>query len=154
MCQIFTFAVNENDFWQANPNFQQSVIPGSRFPSIATQVWIFYSVTLTETCSGYWIKYSNQCCVRRKPWTWRSTRNRMQTTNFIPSLIFYQIYIYNFFCIISEASKTSHLEVVSVWYRMRWRHSGIITPSVWQPCLAMRKQMLFLILYFRYYFKC
>jgi hypothetical protein len=24
----------------------------------------------TETCSGYWIKYSNQCCVRRKPWTW------------------------------------------------------------------------------------
>jgi hypothetical protein len=21
----------------------------------------------TETCSGYWIKYSNQCCVRRKP---------------------------------------------------------------------------------------
>jgi hypothetical protein len=37
----------------------------------------------TETCSGYyWIKYSEQCCVRRKPWTWRSTRNRMQTTNF------------------------------------------------------------------------
>jgi hypothetical protein len=25
-----------------------------------------------ETCSGYWIKYSNQCCVRRKPWTWMS----------------------------------------------------------------------------------
>jgi hypothetical protein len=24
----------------------------------------------TQTCSGYWIKYSNQCCVRRKPWTW------------------------------------------------------------------------------------
>jgi hypothetical protein len=24
----------------------------------------------TETCSGYWIKYSNLCCVRRKPWTW------------------------------------------------------------------------------------
>jgi hypothetical protein len=24
----------------------------------------------TETCSGYWIKYSKQCCVRRKPWTW------------------------------------------------------------------------------------
>jgi hypothetical protein len=22
------------------------------------------------TCSGYWLKYSNQCCVRRKPWTW------------------------------------------------------------------------------------
>jgi hypothetical protein len=41
----------------------------------------------TETCSGYWIKYSNQCCVRRKPWTWPSTRNRMQTTNF-------KIYIY------------------------------------------------------------
>jgi N6-adenosine-specific RNA methylase IME4 len=35
-----------------------------------------------ETCSGYWIKYSNQCCVRRKPWTWPSTRNRMQATNF------------------------------------------------------------------------
>jgi hypothetical protein len=35
----------------------------------------------TETCSGYWLKYSNQCCVRRKPWTWPSTRNRMQTTN-------------------------------------------------------------------------
>jgi hypothetical protein len=27
-------------------------------------------------------KYSNQCCVRRKPWTWPSTCNRMQTTNF------------------------------------------------------------------------
>jgi hypothetical protein len=24
----------------------------------------------TETCSGYWIKYSKECCVRRKPWTW------------------------------------------------------------------------------------
>jgi hypothetical protein len=25
----------------------------------------------TKTCSGYyWIKYSRQCCVRRKPWTW------------------------------------------------------------------------------------
>jgi hypothetical protein len=36
----------------------------------------------TETCSGYWIKYSKQCCVRRKRWTWPSTRNRMQTTNF------------------------------------------------------------------------
>jgi hypothetical protein len=36
----------------------------------------------TETCSGYWIKYSNQCCVRRKPWTCHSTHNRMQTTNF------------------------------------------------------------------------
>jgi hypothetical protein len=60
---------------------------GSGFPSNATLVWIFYSVTAnvsvlwpssclppedghtTETCSGYWIKYSNQCCVRRKPWT-------------------------------------------------------------------------------------
>jgi hypothetical protein len=62
-------------------------------------VWIFYSVTVicfgfitifrrkyiheynedghkTETCSGYWIKYSNQCCVRRKPWTWRSINVR------------------------------------------------------------------------------
>jgi hypothetical protein len=36
----------------------------------------------TETCSGYWIKYSKQRCVRRKPWTWPTTRNRMQTTNF------------------------------------------------------------------------
>jgi hypothetical protein len=36
----------------------------------------------TETCSGHWIKYSIQCCVRRKPWSWPSTRNRMQTTNF------------------------------------------------------------------------
>jgi hypothetical protein len=32
----------------------------------------------TETCSGYWIKYSNQCRVRRKPWTWPSTRNRIR----------------------------------------------------------------------------
>jgi hypothetical protein len=24
----------------------------------------------TETCSGYSIKYSKQCCIRRKPWTW------------------------------------------------------------------------------------
>jgi hypothetical protein len=59
---------------------------GSGFPSNATLVWIFYSVTATcfglmaiykpedghktETCSSYWIKYSNQCCFRRKPWTW------------------------------------------------------------------------------------
>jgi hypothetical protein len=28
------------------------------------------------------MKYSNQCCVRRKPWTWPSTRNTMQTTSF------------------------------------------------------------------------
>jgi hypothetical protein len=98
----------------------------SGFPSNATLVWIFYSVTATcfglmtifrrkyihiyiyvyihicvythmciyiytyththiyiythifppedghetETCSGYWIKYSNRCCARRKPWTW------------------------------------------------------------------------------------
>jgi hypothetical protein len=38
------------------------------FPSNSTLFWIFYSVT--ETCSGYWIKYSKQCCIRRKPWTW------------------------------------------------------------------------------------
>jgi hypothetical protein len=62
---------------------------GSGFPSNATLFWIFYSVTATcfglmtilrwnsledghktETCSGYWIKYSKQCYVRRKPWTW------------------------------------------------------------------------------------
>jgi hypothetical protein len=43
---------------------------GSGFPSNATLVWIFYLVT--ATC----------CCVRRKPRTWPSTRNRMQTTNF------------------------------------------------------------------------
>jgi hypothetical protein len=24
---------------------------------------------------GYWIKYSNQCCVRRKPWTWPYHQN-------------------------------------------------------------------------------
>jgi hypothetical protein len=63
----------------------------SGFPSKATLVWIFYSVIATcfglmtnfrrkyiqinlpsfpledghktETCSGYWIKYSNQCCL-------------------------------------------------------------------------------------------
>jgi hypothetical protein len=29
----------------------------------------YLELTKTETCSGYWIKYSNQCCVRRKPWT-------------------------------------------------------------------------------------
>jgi hypothetical protein len=54
----------------------------------------------TETCSGYWIKYSNQCCVRRKPWTWPSTRNRIQTTNFKvrTTLIIdtYMIILYNF----------------------------------------------------------
>jgi hypothetical protein len=68
---------------------------GSGFPSNATLVWIFYSVTATcfdlmtifrqkymdclrppedgyktETCSSSWIKYSKQCFVRRKPWTW------------------------------------------------------------------------------------
>jgi hypothetical protein len=53
---------------------------GSGFPSNATLVWIFYSVTATyfglmtifrrKYVSGYWIKYSIQCCVRRKPWTW------------------------------------------------------------------------------------
>jgi hypothetical protein len=69
---------------------------GSGFPSNATLIWIFYSVIATcfrlmtnfrrkledghktETCSGYWIKYSNQCCVRRKPWTWPSTHKMMQ----------------------------------------------------------------------------
>jgi hypothetical protein len=60
-------------------------LSGSGFPSNATLVWIFYSVTATcfgLMTIGYWIKYSNQCCVIRKPWTWPSTRNRMQTTNF------------------------------------------------------------------------
>jgi hypothetical protein len=53
---------------------------GSGFSSNATLLWIFYSVFKledghkTETCSGYWIKYSNQCCVRRKPWTWATLR--------------------------------------------------------------------------------
>jgi hypothetical protein len=84
------------------PKLSRNVWSGSGFPCNATLVWIFYSVTATcfglmtffrrkfpledghktETCSGYWIKYSNQCCVRRKPWSWPSTRNRMQTTNF------------------------------------------------------------------------
>jgi hypothetical protein len=47
-------------------------------------VYIFPSENghTTETCSAYWIKYWKQCCVRRKPWTWPSTHNRMQTTNF------------------------------------------------------------------------
>jgi hypothetical protein len=69
---------------------------GSGFPSNATLVWIFYSVTATcfglmtifrrkyispedgqktETCSAYWIKYSHQCCVKQKPWTWRGNRS-------------------------------------------------------------------------------
>jgi hypothetical protein len=39
---------------------------GSGFSSNATLV----NFQTTETCSGCWIKYSNQCCVRRKPWTW------------------------------------------------------------------------------------
>jgi hypothetical protein len=39
---------------------------GSGFPSNATGC-----KDKTETCSGYWIKYSNQCCVRWKPWTWQ-----------------------------------------------------------------------------------
>jgi hypothetical protein len=55
---------------------------GSGFPSNATLFWIFYSI-ITATCFGrmtifrpkkysgyYWIKYSKQCCVRRKPRTW------------------------------------------------------------------------------------
>jgi hypothetical protein len=28
----------------------------------------------TETCSGYSIKYSKQCCVRREPCTWRKRK--------------------------------------------------------------------------------
>jgi hypothetical protein len=53
-----------------------------------TQHWFDYIIFphedghKTETCSSYWMKYSNQCCVRWKPWTWPSTCNRMQTTNF------------------------------------------------------------------------
>jgi hypothetical protein len=84
---------------------------GSGFPSNATLVWIFYSVTATcfglmtifrwkyiyiyvynmyifppevghktETCSGYWRKYSIQCCVRRKLWTYIQTRRRPRDT--------------------------------------------------------------------------
>jgi hypothetical protein len=33
----------------------------------------------TQTCSGYWIKYSNQCCVRRKPWIWPYKRPTEET---------------------------------------------------------------------------
>jgi hypothetical protein len=46
------------------------------FTTMISEVLFFYSIFppkdghKTETCSGYWIKYSNQCCVRRKPWTW------------------------------------------------------------------------------------
>jgi hypothetical protein len=61
---------------------EQSILfSGSGFPSNATLVWIFYSVT--ATCFGlvtiFW---------RQKPWTWPSTRNRMQTTNFKTILSF------------------------------------------------------------------
>jgi hypothetical protein len=59
----------------------------------------------TETCSGYWIKYSNQCCVRRKPWTWPSTRNRMQTTNFkyVEQLNIY-LSVANYVCVLLQKS--------------------------------------------------
>jgi magnesium-transporting ATPase (P-type) len=44
----------------------------SGFPSNATLVWILYSVT--ATCFGLMTIFkrnnSNQCCVRREPWTW------------------------------------------------------------------------------------
>jgi hypothetical protein len=54
---------------------------GSGFPSNVTLFWIFYSITATcfgrmtifkriYICSGYWIKYSKQCCITWKPWTW------------------------------------------------------------------------------------
>jgi hypothetical protein len=42
----------------------------------------------TETCSGYWIKYSKQCCVRRKPWTWNSN-------TFVCVCVYIHIYINN-----------------------------------------------------------
>jgi hypothetical protein len=60
------------------------IINASQAYSIQKAMYIFPPEDghKTETCSGYWLKYSNQCCVRRKPWTLSSTRNRMQTTNF------------------------------------------------------------------------
>jgi hypothetical protein len=61
--------------------FIYKVWVGSGFPSNATLFWIFYSVTATcfgrifpledghttKTCSGYYIKYSKQFCVRWNP---------------------------------------------------------------------------------------
>jgi hypothetical protein len=58
------------------------IINASQAYSISMYIFPHEDCHKTETCSGYCIKYSNQCCVRRKPWTWPSTRNKMQTTNF------------------------------------------------------------------------
>jgi hypothetical protein len=62
--------------WPSTRNRMQTsnfkIINASQAYSIQKAMYIFplEDGHKAETCSGYWIKYSNQCCVRRKPWTW------------------------------------------------------------------------------------
>jgi hypothetical protein len=58
----------------------------------------------TETCSGYWIKYANQCCVRRKPWTWR---------------------IFRYFVGSHSYTKTMKLQLVKYWQKSYVRNFSL-----------------------------
>jgi hypothetical protein len=54
--------------------------------------------------------YSKQCCVRRKPWTWPNTRNRMQTTNFkIPTAV---CFLRSFFSCVSQYG-TFNMQIIT-----------------------------------------
>lgn len=48
MCQIFTLAVNENYFWQANPNCQQFVIPSLIF--YQTYIIMIFNYMTSNLC--------------------------------------------------------------------------------------------------------
>jgi hypothetical protein len=97
----------------------------------------------TETCSGYWITYSKQCCVRRKPWTWPSTRNRMQTTNFnIVDLhrVAHCYYTFtSFFRLCAACQCLKHSSVFKIFkittcFGLNWPSSGV------NNCFLRRRQ--------------
>jgi hypothetical protein len=48
------------------------IINASQAYSIQKYIFPHEDGHTTETCGSYWIKYSKQCCVRRKPWTWEN----------------------------------------------------------------------------------
>jgi hypothetical protein len=102
----------------------------------------------TETCSGYWIKYSKQCCVRRKPWTWRKNCLLHMSIHLISDLTLRYLYtgeidrtsckkiskfllksIYNFFCFRNElcicksTTFTSHMSLHKLQELPFFRHT-------------------------------
>jgi hypothetical protein len=57
-------------FWSLITNPSNNTRENGKVPFVVDRWQPLEDGHKTETCSGYWIKYSNQCCVRRKPWTW------------------------------------------------------------------------------------